>query len=708
MNRKIRQVIFTVLLLAGVVPAFAAGPVRTAAEYGDKELALITRITARLLSKNHYRQQELDRNLSRQFFDEYLDELDPGKVYFTEEDVAEFAKDRDKLCDQLQAGDSSFAFRVYDVFRKRVNEFRTFAEKRLKEPFDFTLDESFSPDRRKAPRAKSRGELENLWYLRLKNDVLAYRLMNRVQEEERAKNADKMTAEEKKKLETASKWEIRNPGEKVLSRLRDISNDITQKDRVDILGIYLNSLAQVYGPHSNYYAPKLEEDFEMSMNLSLSGIGATLSSDGGYIKIVSLSPGGPAALDGRLKVEDRIIAVAQENGEPVDVIDMPLSKAVQLIRGPEKSKVTLTILPGEKGRTAVPETITLTRDKIVLVESEAKGEVRTVKAADGSERRIGVITLPGFYMDFEAAMKGDPNFKSCTRDVKKILESFKKEKVDAVVMDLRRNGGGSLPEAITLTGLFIPSGPVVQIRSANQRIAVKSDEDGEQTYAGPLVILTSKLSASAAEIFSAAIRDCERGIVVGDSRTFGKGTVLDVVPLDRYLKYIGENFPAGSATYETAMFFRTAGGSVQQLGIASDIQLPSLTDQMEVGEMFMNNHLPWDSVKPVDGIRPFVPNFKEKVGKLRELSKARIERDPEYSAFLKKLELYNKYKERKSVSLNEEVRWKEYRDEKQLQDEADKLYEERLAGEKKDKKDNDLILKEAANIAADFSALDAK
>ena len=705
MNKTFRRILSAVVLAACMASAFAAAPARTAAEYNDRELMLITRLTARLLSENHYRQQPLDRNLSRQLFDEYLDELDPGKLYFTEEDVAGFAKDRDDLCRRLKEGDSSFAFKVYDLFRKRVEEFRAFAEKRLREPFDFTLDESFTPDRSKEPRAKNRQELEQLWYLRLKNDVLSYRLMNRAQEEERAENADKLTEEEKARLETASKWEIRNPEEKVLSRLRDINNDITQKDRIDILGIYLNSLAQVYGPHSNYYAPKLEEDFEMSKTLSLSGIGATLTSDGGYIKIVGLSPGGPAALDGRLKVEDRIIAVAQENEEPVDVVDMPLSKAVQLIRGPEKSKVTLTILPGEKGRSAVPETITLTRDKIVLVESEAKGEVRTVKAADGRERRIGIITLPGFYMDFDAAMRGDPNYKSCTRDVKRILENFKNEKVDAVVMDLRRNGGGSLPEAITLTGLFIPSGPVVQIRSANQRISIKSDEDGEQTYAGPLVVLTSKLSASAAEIFSAAIRDCKRGIIVGDSRTFGKGTVLDVVPLDRSLRYIGEDFPAGSATYETAMFFRIAGGSVQQLGIASDILLPSLTDQLEVGEMFMNNHLPWDSVKPAPDVETFTPDFEQKVEKLQALSKARIEKDPEYSAFLKKLELYNKYKDRKSISLNEEARWKEYREEKQLQDEADKLYEDQAGDNSEKSGDNDLILREAANIAADLSTL---
>lgn len=672
-----------------------------AAEYGDKELALISRVTAQILSRNHYRQQPLDVNISRQFFDEYLNELDPGRIYFTGEDVAELSKDRDRLCEQLQAGDSAFAFKAYDLFRKRLDEYRAFSEKRLGEPFDFTLDESYMPDRGKELRAKDMAELEHLWYLRLKNDVLAHRLINRVREEERAK----MTSEDKKKAAAAAKWDAADPAGKVLSRLRDISNDIRQKEKVDVLGIYLNSLAQVYGPHSNYYPPKLEEDFEMAMNLSLSGIGATLTSDGGYIKIVALTPGGPAARDGRLKVEDRIIAVAQGAAEPVDVVDMPVTKAVQLIRGPEKTQVTLTILPGEKGRNAVPETVMLTRDKIVLVDSEAKGEIKTVKDRDGREHRIGVVTLPGFYMNFDDYLKGDPNYKSCSRDVRKILENFNKEKVDAVVMDLRRNGGGSFPEAIALTGLFIKSGPVVQMRSANKGVQVKDDTDDAEAYSGPLVVLVSKLSASAAEIFTAAIRDWERGVVVGDSRTFGKGTVLDVIPLDRYLRFIGENFPAGSTTYETAMYFRPTGGSVQQLGVASDIRLPSLTDRMELGEMFMNNHLPWDSVRPVK-VESCTPHFAEKVAKLKAASETRVKVDPEFIAFRKKLDAYDRYKERKTISLNEETRWKEYNDEKQIQEEADKIDDD--AADKDGKKNNDIILKEAAHIAADFADLEAK
>lgn len=438
------------------------------------------------------------------------------------------------------------------------------------------------------------------------------------------------------------------------------------------------------------------------MKLSLTGIGATLTSDDGYIKIVAIVPGGPAALDGRLKVEDRIVAVTQENGEVTDVVDMPVSKAVKYIRGPENTKVTLTVLPGEKGRNGVPENITLTRAKVALVDSEAKGEVKEVKRADGKAVRVGVITLPSFYRDYEAEFRGDSKAKKCTDDVARILEDFKKRKVESVVMDLRRNGGGSLPEAISLTGLFIPTGPVVQIRSGDREVHLESDNDPRLAYDGPLVVLTSKLSASASEIFAAAMRDSERAILVGDSRTFGKGTVLNVMQLDRFLKFIGENFEAGSAIYETAMFYRIAGGSVQQLGITPDIQLPSLTEELEIGEMFMDNHLPWDTIKPVE-FRKFKPEHIAKVPALAEASEKRIAASQEYQSLIRKIELFRKYKDKKEVSLNEEKRWKEYQDEKQVQEEADRLYRENSGTKEKDeKKQFDPELNEAVNIAADL------
>ena len=713
--------------ITGVISAFSLRPaelsaaeltdraVRRESAVGDAELRLITQMTAQLFAGSHYRKQPLDEKLSARLFDEYFNSLDPNRMFFTQKDVERFAPYRESLGAALRRGDSSFAFEVYDLYRERNREFRAFAEKRLKEPFDFTADEVYVTDRRKLPRVADRAALEKLWEQRLKNDILYYRLFDRAiaeaekkEKKEKAAKKDKEAQEIEARREVAKKWDGRTPAEKVLKRLRDITNSLENSDRVDILGLYLNALAQVYGPHSNYLSPKLDEDFEIGMKLSLTGIGATLTSDDGYIKIVAIVPGGPAALDGRLKVEDRIIAVTQENGETVDVIDMPVAKAVKYIRGPKDSKVTLTVLPGEKGKNAVPENITITRDTVKLVESEAKGEVHSIKRPDDKgEIRVGVITLPSFYMDFDAAYRGDPNYKSCTRDVKRILEKFRKEGVDAVVMDMRRNGGGSLPEAITLSGLFIKTGPVVQIRTGDRRIQVKSDNDPDIAYAGPLVILTSKLSASAAEIFTAALRDCGRALVVGDSRTFGKGTVLDVVPLERYLKFVGRDFPAGSATYETAMFYRTAGGSVQQLGIEPDIQLPSLTEQMEIGEMFMDNHLPWDAIKPVR--REMAnPGPQAHLPALKAASEKRIAADPEYQTLLRRIDLFKRYKDRKEVSLNEAKRWKEYREEKEIQEESERLYEEQAGGAGKAGVKNDPVLSEAVRIAGDLCTAEAK
>ena len=691
----LHKILPSALLLGMVFPLLAAAP----QEYSDRQLKLIAQMTAQLLSRNHYRQQQLDEKVSSQLFDEYFKMLDPNKIYFTEEDVKTFEPVRNTLGAALLRGDSSFAFRVYELYKTRNNEFKAFAEAQLKKPFDFTKDESFVTDRRDLPRAANREELEKLWYLRLKNDVLAYRLFNRALDDA-ARKKKKEDKDETAKI--AKIWEAKTPEEKVLNRLRDINNDIMQREKVDILGLYLNALAQVYGPHSNYLPPQLEEDQEISMKLSLTGIGATLTSDDGYIKIVAIVPGGPAALDGRLKVEDRIVAVTQENGEVTDVVDMPVSKAVKYIRGPENTKVTLTVLPGEKGRNGVPENITLTRAKVALVDSEAKGEVKEVKRADGKAVRVGVITLPSFYRDYEAEFRGDSKAKKCTDDVARILEDFSKRKVESVVMDLRRNGGGSLPEAISLTGLFIPTGPVVQIRSGDREVHLESDNDPRLAYDGPLVVLTSKLSASASENFAAAMRDSERAILVGDSRTFGKGTVLNVMQLDRFLKFIGENFEAGSAIYETAMFYRIAGGSVQQLGITPDIQLPSLTEELEIGEMFMDNHLPWDTIKPVE-FRKFKPEHIAKVPALAEASEKRIAASQEYQSLIRKIELFRKYKDKKEVSLNEEKRWKEYQDEKQVQEEADRLYRENSGTKEKDeKKQFDPELNEAVNIAADL------
>ncbi len=676
-----------------------------AAEPSEKEkIELITRLNAEILSRSHYRQKPLTNALSGAIFEEYFRDLDPGKYFFSAEDLARFAPQKEQLAEKLLAGNADFGFEVYARFRERLAEYRKFAEERMKSGFDFSGNDEMEVDRRNAAWAKDEAALLRLWELRLKNEILTERLFKRAMNDAPVRPG----AEENALRETRALWEKNTPEEKIAKRLRDVQNSVDQQNRFDILGTYLTALAQVYGPHSHYASPKLEEDFEIRMKLSLTGIGATLTSDDGFVKIVELVAGGPADRSGKLHPEDRIIAVTQEKGEPADIIDMSVANAVKLIRGPVGSKVTLTILPGARGRQATPEAVTLVREKIELKDSAARGEVREIKDLNGLVRKVGMIELPGFYMDFEAAFRGDPNFRSCSRDVKNILLDFRKQGVDSVVFDLRDNGGGSLQEAISLTGLFITTGPVVQVRQSNRSVKVQSDDDPSVTYSGPLVVLVNKLSASASEIFAGAIKDYQRGVIVGDSRTFGKGTVLDVTPLDRLLRFTGTAaFPAGATTYETAMFYRIAGGSVQQLGVAPDIRLPSLTEEMEIGELFSKNHLPWDSIAPLK-TEPYDRSLTLLLPLLRRTSEKRIAESPEYKKLQAKIDHFRKNKERKTLSLNEGKRYQEYKEARKIgapTEEEEDAEEEKTMAERRRARKSDAVLSEALCIAADYAAV---
>ena len=692
---KYTRVLLTALLLsAGIISGvfqsrcYAAAPGER--EFSDEQLSSITLKTLKVLHTNHYRQLELTPKVAVAHFDSYIKALDDGKFFFTENDIKIFRTTPEEHLAALLKGDNTKAFQIYNRFLARHKEYRQFAEALLKSKLDFTKDEEFTPDRAKLPRCKNDAELKELWTKRVKNEVLFYRLFDRAMEE----SSD---AEDKKALEDAKRWNSGTPESKVLRRLRDVSNAVEKREKIDILGIYLNALAHVYGPHSNYMAPRTAKNFDIDMSLSLTGIGATLSSDNGFIKIVSLVPGGPAAKDGRIKVNDRIVAVTQENGGTVDVIDMPVDEAVQYIRGKENSKVTLTILPGAKGRSAVPVRITLTRAKIQLTDSEAKGETLNI-----GNRKVGIITLPSFYMDFEGAIRGDANFKRCSEDVRRLLVKFRQEGVHTLVMDLRRNGGGSLAEAINLTGLFIPTGPVVQRRDFRRRIVLASDENPLVAWDRPVVVMISKFSASAAEIFTAALRDCDRAVVVGDSRSFGKGTVLQVEKIsDGFNFFTSSQRSAGSVTFEIEMFYRITGSSVQQLGIRSDIRIPSLTEEMKAGEMFMENHLPWDSINPVNR-NSFIPDLEEKIALLKKNSEKRIADSPEFKAINRRIAMYREHRNRKTVSLNEAKRWQDYQQEKTLTD-----AEEKELGLKENQKKEKLdpAAKEAAAIAADLCDL---
>lgn len=661
-------------------------------KYSLEELGRISAIATRIFEHNHYSQKNITPEISGKIFDEYFDMLDPAKMFFSTEDIDKFVERRATLGQELLNGEVQFAFQVYDLYKHRYHEFKSFAENQLKKGMDFKAKDTFCFDRTKALRVKNNQELKKLWQGKLKNDLLIYRLRDRALKES-------LSSDENSLIE--KKWAAKTPEEKLLKNLRDLCNNIDKREPVDILGLLLDSFAQVYGSHSNYRPPKLDEDFEMRMSLSLHGIGAVLTTDDGLIKVVEVLKGSPAEKCGQLHKGDRIIAVSQEDGKAVDVIDMPVFQAVQYIRGPENSTVTLTVLPGKDGRQGKPIKVTLVRSKVKLEDDAAKGEIRKIMGDNGKIIKVGLINLPSFYMDFEAVLKGRQDARRASNDVRKILENFQQEKVDSVVIDLRRNGGGSLPDAIALTGLFISSGPVVQVRSRNGKIQIEADRDQQQYYTGPLVLLTSKLSASSSEIFSAALRDYSRALVVGDSRTFGKGTVLRVEQLDRYTSFLTRGFPAGSATYETAMFFRISGGSVQQLGISSDINLPSFTEELKIGEMYMDNHLLWDSVPALNRIC-YDPNLKEKIAVLKNKSMQRISKNINYQRLIKRIELFRRYKNRKTVSLNEEERWNEYLQEKQIADEAEKAQGN---PEKKANNVEDSVLEETLAIAADYAQL---
>lgn len=706
MNNKI--VVWLILSAVLIIPFKSDG--REFSE--DEKLMMTIKMATKIISINHYRQHPLDNKISSQIFDDFFKFMDPGKIYFTNEDIKSLESYRYALDEELNNGNPEFSLKVYNLYLSRLALYRQYAEEQLSKGFDFTADESMLTDRSKQPRAENIEALHEIWRKKVKNDLLYFRLLKRAMaEDSKLKPEAKDLAKGNKKTSSLD-WDNRTPEEKIKLRLRDINNEASQKDKIDIVGLFLTCMALTYGPHSSYLSPRIEEDFDIDMKLSLSGIGAVLSSEDGYTKVVSIVKGGPAAKEGHLNEDDKIIAVAQENALPVDVIDMSLNKVVKMIRGPQSSKVTLSVISGKKGSSSVPYNVTIVRDKVELKNSEASGFIKKVKRSDGSFAKFGVITMPHFYMDFQAAANGEPDFKSSTRDVKKILEGFNKECIDGLIFDMRSNGGGSLQEAITLSGLFIEEGPIVQVRSSNRSVKINNDPDPQVHYTGPMMVLTNKLTSSAAEIFTGAMKDYRRAIIVGDSRTYGKGTVLDVIKLERWLSYVSLSFPAGSVKFESAVFYRVNGASTQQLGIAPDIQIPSITESMKLGELFSENHLPWDAISSIPhttwdrNIEKFVPELKGN-------SAARLKNDPKFKVLKEGIELYNKYRDRQTVSLNESKRWAEYLQEKKVIEDQEKLLpkEERSDTRKyKDDKNDetDFLIDEGMNILLDYNRLTKK
>jgi carboxyl-terminal processing protease len=584
----------------------------------------IAKFVSQMLTSSHYSRHPLDDEMSAKFLDTLLDNLDPQHLYFQQADVAEFEKYRTTLDDLTLKGDTSPAEVIIGRFKERVEQNVAYATEALKtEKFDFTGNESILIDREKEPRPASPEEAKKLWLNRLRFEYLQEKLAGQKPEE--------IT----KKLTT---------------RYSRLGRAIREWDGDDVIEQYLNSLTLAYDPHSDYMGRASAANFRIRMNQGLFGIGANLQSEDGYTKIVELIPGGPAERSKQLKPGDRIVAVGQgTTGEPVDVVDMKIDRVVEQIRGNKGTTVRLVIIPGDAKDDSTRKTVTLVRDEIRLEEQTAKGRLVEMPGPDGKMVRVGVIELNFFYQDPE---KG----KSATGDVEILIKKLKQEGATGLILDLRKNPGGLLTEAVSLTGLFIKEGTVVQVKSYNGTVRPDADEDPSVAWDGPLVVLTSRLSASASEIVAGALQDYGRAVIVGDPSTFGKGTVQAVVPLGQAMRSsgMGTTEDPGSLTLTVQKFYRASGSSTQLEGVKPDIILPSTLAGRDIGEKSYSNPLPWDTIETAkftksNQVSQFLPE-------LRRRSEARIAADKGFTLLKEMNADSKKLLEQKTISLNEAKR----------------------------------------------------
>jgi len=597
----------------------------------------------RFLSRFHYKPVPLDDAMSEKIFDGYLDGLDGEHLFFTQADIDRFAPARSKLDDAIFERDLSVPFAIFSLYQQRVAERLAYSRELLDSPFDFTVDEAYEYDRAKVPWAATSAELDDLWRKRVKNDWLRLKL---------AGKADKDIRDTLDKRYT-----------NYLGRIRQLNSE-------DVFQTFMNAYAMAIEPHTNYLGPRASANFDIAMKLSLEGIGAVLQRQEDYTAIREIIPGGPAAISGRIKAGDRVVGVGQGASGPItDVIGWRLDDVVEKIRGPKGTVVRLEILPEEAGLDGKHEVLVLTRNKVNVEEQAAKKSVIEVKNGD-TTRKVGVITLPTFYQDFEARRRGDANYRSATRDVERLIGELRADNVDALLVDLRNNGGGSLDEATDLTGLFIDTGPVVQIRDAGGRVEEKADQRAGTSWDGPLGVLVNRASASASEIFAAAIQDYGRGIVLGEP-TFGKGTVQNLLSMDQMAR--NEKPTYGDLKMTVQQFFRIDGGSTQLRGVTPDIAFPSSIGSADYGESSYDNALPWTSIPRAD-YKP-VANLKPAIPLLATRHDARVAANQEWSNLLTDIADAKKLREEKSISLNKSVRIKE-RDEQ----EAKRKAREALAG----------------------------
>ena len=710
-----------------------AGPHRLSPGPNDDRIAFVA---AGMLEQFHYLHHRLNDEYSEKFFERYLEMLDPQHLHFTERDIADFDRYRDRLDDltitRSRLADTSPAYEIFNRFFERLDQRVSYATELLKhEQFDFTADERMLANRREAPYPKDLTEAKALWRQRLRYEYLQEklaRLGSKKKSETSAKasstappdhpaltesktgegstNSDtsKPTGSAKSAgpaKETVKKTDAEEIVDLLSRRYHRNLRFFREWDSEDVLQIYLTALAHVYDPHSDYMNKIGAENFAIGMNLQLFGIGAVLTTDlDGYCKIQELKPG-PAKKSKQIKEGDRIVAVAQSNAPPVDVVEMNLNKAVQLIRGPKGSEVRLTVIPADS--TSDRRVVTLIRDEIKLEDQEVKGKIIELPGKDGKTQRLGVIDLPSFYATIdlggpkpaELAGEGAGTTKvtprSTSADVARLLKKFTGEKVNGVILDLRRNGGGSLEEAIKLTGLFIKEGPVVQVRTTDNRRIVREDLDDSVAYDGPLIVLTSRFSASASEIVAGALQDYGRALIVGDISTHGKGTVQSLNPLRPWVPATATatNDP-GQLKVTIQKFYRASGASTQLKGVMPDIVLPSVLNySTDIGESALENPLKWD---PIPSAKYDKLNLVEPfLGELLKRSSDRVAKDKDYDYIREDIDLFRKKQADKTVSLNERERLKEKDEAEARQKARDK---ERLARKESDHKIYELSLKQ--------------
>ncbi|RLJ20268.1 tail-specific protease [bacterium endosymbiont of Escarpia laminata] len=581
-----------------------------------------TMIILKVINKYHYKKVKLDDEMSEQLLDRYLDSLDPNRSFFTAKDIEGISLYRDKLDNYLQNARLEPAFAIFRIYRKRVDEAVETALKLVDAGFDFAIDEVYQFDREDASWALTRAELKDIWRKRVKNDFLNLRLTGKEDDE------------------------IRKTLKK---RYAGLQRRISQFDSNDIYQAFINAYTLSLEPHTSYMSPSTSENFDISMRLSLEGIGAVLRMDNEFTVVQKTVAGGPAKFSGDVHAGDRIVGVGQGlEGDILDIIGWRLQDVVEKIRGPKGTVVRLLILPKDAGSGGKTQLVTLVRNKIKLEEQAAKSSV--IEGLKGMGKlRIGVIEVPTFYRDFAAEGRGEENFRSTTRDVRKLITELKKTAVDGVVIDLRQNGGGSLSEATELTGIFIDTGPVVQIKDAFGKIEVERDLDTGIAYDGPLAVLVDRNSASASEIFAGAIQDYQRGIVIGEP-TFGKGTVQTLVDLGRFVP--GNEDDLGRLRLTMAQFFRINGGSIQHRGVVPDILFPMASYSAKHGERSLDNALPWAQIKAAR----YAPKGVNAVSHLLDRHKGRISKDAGFQMLLEQEKRIQEIEERTEITLLESRR----------------------------------------------------